>query len=508
MSKPVEKLAVVYVRVSDQSQVDGTSLDTQEKICREYAAREGFAVAKLFREEGVSAKTLNRPEFQKLLEYVGNGKIKAVVIYKVDRLSRNLENQLFAIRILQEAGVGLHSATENVDDTPAGKLQRNILGAFAEYDNLLRGERCRTGLVARFSEGYWVSSPPPGYEMVRGKDKRSRAVLNAMATIIKWAFEKRAEGWTFKRIADGMNNRGYRSRHGRKIREQNVHHFIKNPFYMGLMKSYGMELWGNHDPLVNKDLWYRCQAVNEQNAHSSPTRSIINPLFPLRGLITCSHCGERLTASSPRSRSGDKHPYYHHRHPSTCPLAKSAKKEDMEIDFKENLKKLKPKASMFPIMKGILLERWQDRLKGYRKDQNVVNSELDNLQQEKANLLTEKRRNPHLYTDEDFIGQVNELKGKIKALELLQSEHRSEQDDFEEVITIAFEALKNPLKSWEELKDVRKKVRFEHFLYPGGMEYDGESLSNHSISLLMRIFTTVSAKRENVEKVFIEESSG
>ena len=101
---------VVYVRVSDQSQVDGTSLDTQTKMCREYAEREGYKVARVFREEGVSAKTLNRPEFQKLLEYVPNHKIKAVIVYKVDRLSRNLENQLFIIRTLQEAGVGLHSA--------------------------------------------------------------------------------------------------------------------------------------------------------------------------------------------------------------------------------------------------------------------------------------------------------------------------------------------------------------------------------------------------------------
>ncbi|MFH1353690.1 MAG: recombinase family protein [bacterium] len=499
---------VIYVRVSDQSQVDGTSLDTQEKQCREYAGREGFTVAKVFREEGVSAKTLNRPEFQKLLEYVGDSKIKAIVVYKVDRLSRNLENQLFAIRTLQEAGVGLRSATENVDDTPAGKLQRNMLGAFAEYDNLIRGERCRNGLVARFSEGYWVSTPPPGYDMVRGRDKRSRAVLNEMSPIIKWAFEKRADGWTFKRIANGMNSRGYRSRQGRKLREQNVHHVIKNSFYMGLMKSYGMEIWGNHKPLVNKDLWYRCQAINEQNAHSSPTRSIINPLFPLRGLIHCSLCGERLTASSPRSRNGERHPYYHHRYPSKCPLAKNTKKDNMETDFKGKLKELKPKLSMFPIMKEILLERWQERLKDYRKDQKVVSRELDNLQQEKANLLTEKRRNPHLYTDEDFIAQVKELKGKIKALELLQSEHQSEQDDFEQIVTIAFEALKNPLRSWEDLKDVSKKVRFEHFLYPAGIEYDGKSLSNHQISLLMQIFTSVSAKREKVEAAIISRSSG
>jgi len=497
---------VIYVRVSDQSQVDGTSLDTQEKTCREYAGREKLEVTKVFREEGVSAKTLNRPAFQQLMAYVDEHKVNAVVVYKVDRLSRNLEDQLYLMRTFKEAGIKIQSATENIADTPVGKLIHTVLSAVGEYDNEVRAERCRNGSVARFSEGYWVSSPPPGYDMVRGRDKRSQAIPNEMSSIIKWAFEKRAEGWSFKRIARGMNSRGYKSRHGKKIREQNIPHIIKNPFYMGLMKSYGMELWGKHDPLINKDLWYRCQAINEENAHSSPTRRVINPMFPLRGLIHCSECGERLTASSPKGRNGKRHPYYHHRYPTDCSSAKNVKKEDMENMFMGELNEFKPKPNMFPIMKAVLLEKWEDRLKGYRKDQRAVSRELDNLQQEKANLLTEKRRNPHLYTDEDFIEQVKELKGKIKALELLQSDHQTEQDDFESVLTLALEVLKNPLQSWEELPDAQKKVRFEHFLYPGGIEYDGKSMSKHSISLLMQILTSVSATRENVEKVVIGES--
>src|SRR3989338_2333560 len=486
---------VVYVRVSDQSQVDGTSLDTQTKMCREYAEREGYKVARVFREEGVSAKTLNRPEFQKLLEYVPNHKIKAVIVYKVDRLSRNLENQLFIIRTLQEAGVGLHSATENVNDTPAGKLQRNILGAFAEYDNQVRGERCRTGAMAMFMQGWWVSTPPPGYDMVRSSATgRSMAVRNEMSTQIQWGFEQRARGWTLAKIADGMNKRGYRSRYGRKIREQNLDRIIKNPFYMGLMVSFDKEVVGRHEPTVSKDLWYRCQAVNEQNAHHSPTRNIINPLFPLRGLVRCSHCGERLTGSAPQGRS-KQYEYYHHRSGSLCHLSRNVPKEDMEKDFKNKLAQLKPRPSIFKLVKLVILDYWQDWLKGHQQDQKGITRQLEGLQQEKANLLTEKRRNPNLYDDEDFITQMNELRGKVKALEVLRSDVEDNQDKFEEVLTIAFDALKDPLKSWESL-GIGEKVRFEHLLYPQGIEYDGQSCRTAEISLLMHLFEVASAETE------------
>ncbi|PIT98298.1 MAG: hypothetical protein COT71_01345 [Candidatus Andersenbacteria bacterium CG10_big_fil_rev_8_21_14_0_10_54_11] len=219
---------VIYVRVSDQSQVDGTSLTTQTAFCKEYAEKRGLKVVRVFREEGKSAKTLNRPELQRMLEYIRSKKAGAVIVYDLSRFSRNLLNQLLARETIEGAGGKLLSVTKDLE-SEMGDTMSKVAGAFNEWENRRRAAKCRTGLIARFSEGYWVSTPPPGYDMVRGRDKRSRAVLNEMAPMIKWAFEKRAEGWTFKRIADGMNSRGYRSRHGRKIREQNVHHLIKNP---------------------------------------------------------------------------------------------------------------------------------------------------------------------------------------------------------------------------------------------------------------------------------------
>src|SRR5579871_3865165 len=96
------KWAVIYCRVSTREQVEeGNSLSTQEKMCKEYALKNGFEVKRVFIEEGESAKTRNRTELKKLLEYCSNKKnqIQAIIAYKIDRISRNIDDYS-QIRIL------------------------------------------------------------------------------------------------------------------------------------------------------------------------------------------------------------------------------------------------------------------------------------------------------------------------------------------------------------------------------------------------------------------------
>lgn len=490
------KFCVVYVRVSTDLQVENTSLDSQLERCTAYAESEGLKIVKVFREEGQSAKTADRVQLLAALQYICEHKAKYFIVYKVDRLSRNTEDQAVIMQALRTAGAELRSATESIDSTPSGKLMRNILWSFAEFDNSVRAERSIAGSIARFKEGYWPHKPPTGYIMVRDPlTKRSMAmIVPDQASNVEFAFEQRAKGWTLERIAEGMNKRGYRSRKGYKIGVQGVTKILAHPFYMGLMVSYGLEQEGKHTPIVSKDLWYRVQAINERKANQMPSRQIINPLFPLRGLVYCSHCGERLTASAPTGRS-KSYAYYHHGS-KFCPKAKSIPKAELENQFKEELAKLKPKPSMFKLVKAVILDRWQERFKEHTKDQQKITRQISGVRQEKDNLLTEKRRNPNLYSDEDFITQMQAINGKLRALEVMQSEERTVEDDFEKVLTLAFESLKDPVTSWEQLA-IDKKVRFQQILYPEGLKYDGNSYGTAQVSLLMQLFSVASAKRED-----------
>ena len=117
--------AYIYVRVSSDEQVENNSLDTQERVCREYCLRESIEVATVFREEGESAKTANRTQLQLMLKACTNARkqgITHVIIYKIDRLSRDVSDYLAILAALAKNGITLISPLESFDESPPGKL--------------------------------------------------------------------------------------------------------------------------------------------------------------------------------------------------------------------------------------------------------------------------------------------------------------------------------------------------------------------------------------------------
>lgn len=170
MEKP---RAVIYIRVSDPSQIENNSLETQLKTCRNYIERNGWQEVELFNEEGVSAKAVHsRPEMRRLLTYCTNKKnnISQVVVYKMDRFARNTEDGLVAISLLAKHGAFLVSATEATEETPIGRAIRTILMTLAQLDNELKGERVKDNMQTMFRNGMWPFKCPKGY-LRPGKDR-------------------------------------------------------------------------------------------------------------------------------------------------------------------------------------------------------------------------------------------------------------------------------------------------------------------------------------------------
>ena len=201
---------VVYLRVSTEEQVDNFSLGTQEDICSKEAQRRGIEIVKIFREEGRSAKTISgRPVLIELLEYCRKNKktIDAVMVYRLDRMSRQTADYLAIRKKLAECNISLLSATEPTGNSPTEKLVETMLAGFAQLDNDVRSERTKNGLRARFLSGLTNGTCPLGYISHNGyviKDAKSwdkmKEAWNLMAT------EKK----TLSEIAKIMNDWGMR----------------------------------------------------------------------------------------------------------------------------------------------------------------------------------------------------------------------------------------------------------------------------------------------------------
>ena len=390
------KKCIIYIRVSDPSQVDGTGLEEQEEKCREYAEREKWDVVRVFREEGVSAKMMERPEFDKALKYLKDnvGKIHYFVMHKLDRISRNTEDQLPIMQALRQAGAELKSASENIENTPAGRLLRSMLWAIANFDNDVRAERCHSGCVRRFQEGYWVHTPTPGYVMKYNEViKRTESVPDPKkAPHITKAFERRVNGWTYEQIANEMNRNGYRTRTGRKIGTSSVETILSNTFYKGLMNAFGLKVIGKHKPLVGKETWYKAQTVTQERSRNSNQKTLIHPLYPLRGFMHCTSCTRNLTGSAPQGR-GDHYSYYHHgKH--KCSVSRYIPKGELENKFRDELTKFTPQTERFELLKAIILDVWKERVKTHIKEQDNSHKRISDLLNEKSNPIGTQAKEP------------------------------------------------------------------------------------------------------------------
>ncbi len=153
--KATQDYAIIYVRVSSDKQVGNASLETQERACREMCARNGWEVLRIFREEGESAKTANRTEFQKALLYCrqANPRPRYFVVYHTDRFSRNALDHDAVRQTLLNWDVRLRSACQQLGEQPMDKFIERIWSGQAELDNEIRKQKTLGGMNTHLEQG-------------------------------------------------------------------------------------------------------------------------------------------------------------------------------------------------------------------------------------------------------------------------------------------------------------------------------------------------------------------
>src|SRR5437764_9752871 len=207
--------ALIYVRVSTKEQTENLSLPTQLNACEEYCEHQGFKVLARFREEGESAKTADRTELQKLLQFCrkNKGAVQFVVVFNLTRFAREKYDH-FALRAhLKSLGISLRSATEPIDDTSTGKLMEGVLASFAQFDNDVRSERTRAGMRAALELGRWTFPAPLGYLNAPKWSSASLVPDPERATFVTQAFEDFATGrFTKQEILARVTELGLRTR--------------------------------------------------------------------------------------------------------------------------------------------------------------------------------------------------------------------------------------------------------------------------------------------------------
>lgn len=190
--------AVAYIRVSSQDQVDGHSLDAQERLFKEFCQSRDWEPVSVYREEGKSAHTdsmTKRPVFRQLLEDAGRNQFDVVVVHTLDRWARNTRIALESLGSLAQNNVTLVSITENIDySTAQGKLLTTLLAGFAEYFSDSLSTHIKKGLGERAHQGRHLGGIPFGYQSCWEGPKGSRQLTctrSTQAECIRWIWNLR-----------------------------------------------------------------------------------------------------------------------------------------------------------------------------------------------------------------------------------------------------------------------------------------------------------------------------
>ena len=302
--------AVIYARVSSEEQAKhGFSIENQKRQCIEFAEHNGYYVIKTFVDEGKSAKNLDRPEIQDLMSYCAKKKneVKAVIIWRLDRISRNNEDYHGALRpLFERKGIKLLSATEANVNTIEGDLMRNIGMSFAEYERKVIGVRTLAGLRQKAEQGEYPHKAPLGYKNISREDGSKTTVIDEKyAFYIKRAFELYDSGiYSLRSLTTKLYEDGLRSKTGKRIPKTSIEFILKNIFYTGVFK-FEDKIYENakHKAIISKELFYR---VQDRLTDPNKVRKH-NIDFAYTGLIRCEYCGCLLTAELKKG----KYIYYH-----------------------------------------------------------------------------------------------------------------------------------------------------------------------------------------------------
>ena len=486
--------AVIYCRVSTKEQVGNLSLSTQERLCREFCERQGFTVAEVFIEEGESAKSARRTKLLELLSYcrAARPRINALVVHSLSRFSRDVFNHHQIRNTLLAFGTSLHSVTEKLEDSPAGKLVETLIAAVAQFENDTKSERTVVGMKEANRLGRWTWTAPIGY--LNGVRRSPPSLLPdpERADLVRQAFVLAASGRHSKadalRIVTAL---GLRSRRGMKLTAQSFGALLVNPVYTGKLRAakWAEEHQGDWEPLVSDSTFRLVQLLHRSKPASR--KLAVHPDFPLRRFVRCAGCEKPLTGSQSKGRTG-RYAYYH------CPKCNQtrAPKQVLEQAFLSMLERLQPKVEYLRLFRAIVLDCWKserDHARTLKQDVEKrigeLNARIDRLEQA---FLFDRTVDVTTYN-----AQLQRLRDERTAVECELSDARSDEFEVEGVLTFAEYVLGNLGSLWAEASP-DDRSRLQVTVFPTGLAWDGSSFGTAVTNSAFNWLQVVSKEKSGV----------
>lgn len=318
--------SAIYTRTSSDEGLGQfyNSLHAQRDACEAYVssqAGEGWGVLPAHYDDGGhSGGSLDRPAFRRLMADVEDGKVDAVVVYKVDRLTRSLCDFARLIQAFDRRGVSLVSVTQAFNTTSSmGRLTLNVLLSFAQFEREIAGERIRDKIARSKAKGLWMGGAPPlGYDPLVGSAGRTLKVNEAEAAVVRRIFAEFLQLGTTAALQSKLDRDGVRSKsriskvgrdHGAcRFSRGALNHILRNRTYLGQIAHKGAIYEGLHEPIIDPVTFDAAQVLLAHGSELAKVRRNPRRTSLLGGLLfDCE--GQPMKLIRGRS-NGRKYRYY------------------------------------------------------------------------------------------------------------------------------------------------------------------------------------------------------
>ena len=359
---------VIYARYSSDNQRE-ESIEGQIRECMEFAERQGITVIGNYIDRALSAKTDDRPDFQRMIKDSAKRLFDVVIVWKLDRFSRNRYDSAYYKMLLKKSGVKVISAKENISDRPEGILLESMLEGYAEFYSAELSEKILRGLTENALKcKYNGGALPLGYTT----DKEQHYAINATtAPVVQEIFALYADGVTVKEICDMMNERGIRTQYNNPFNKNSLHRMLKNRRYIGEYIYRDTVIPGGIPAIIPVELFDRVQERLEKNK-KAPAREKAEVNYLLTTKLYCGKCGAFMVGESGTSRTGVVHYYY------KCVNAKRGKTCDKKTVQKGWIESFVVDYTMKTTLADNVIERMADAVMELQQGENTVLPALKN----------------------------------------------------------------------------------------------------------------------------------
>lgn len=296
------KTAVIYARYSSDNQTE-QSIEGQLRVCQDYAQRNDILILKTYIDRAMTGTNDNRPDFQQMIKDSEKKEFEYIIVYKIDRFSRNKYETAKYKKILKDNSVKLLSAMENIPDTPEGIILESLLEGMAEYYSAELAQKVKRGMKETRFKGNFT-----GGHLIYGYKVENHKVIidEEKAEVVRFIYEQYSLGTYVKDIIAELNSKRIFNK-GKPFARNTIYNILKNEKYSGIYR-FKDEIFSNIYPaIVPNEVYTKVRKKIGLNKYGKRSVEVV---YLLRHKLKCGYCGMPISAECGTAKDGSKRHYY------------------------------------------------------------------------------------------------------------------------------------------------------------------------------------------------------